>query len=61
MKLPRHLKQADTEEETSQEGAEEVEADDDEGDGSEEGDFDDAEYQFDFGGNKFNSLKKGYD
>jgi len=51
--------EADTEEETSQEGAEEEEADDDEGDGSEEGDFDDAEYQFDFGGNKFNSLKKG--
>ena len=51
--------EADTEEETSQEGAEEVKAEDDEGDDSEEGDPDDEEYQFDFGGNKFNSLKKG--
>ena len=51
--------EAEAEEETSQEGAEEVEADDAEGDDSEEGDPDDEEYQFDFGGNKFNSLKKG--
>jgi hypothetical protein len=52
--------EAETEEETSeQEGAEEVEASDDAGDDSEEGGSDDEEYQFDFGGNKFNSLKKG--
>jgi hypothetical protein len=51
--------EAEAEEETSQEGAEEVEASDDEGDDSEEGDSDDEEYQFDFGGNKFNAQKKG--
>ena len=51
--------EAETEEETSQEGAEEGEAEDTDGDDDVDDDSDEGEYQFDYGGNKYNIPKKG--
>ena len=51
--------EAETEEETSDEGAEEGEAEDTDGDDDVDDDSDEGEYQFDFGGNKYNTPKKG--